>query len=365
MKVLISRLELVNLIGKIQGVVSVKPTLPILGNILLEAMNDELILSATDLTVSLRVFCPAKVLEEGAITLPARRFFQLCRELTTPQLQIETTSPEVALVHAGTSHFKINGMHKSEFPSFPNFSDGKKVTLPSQQLKECLSRTAFAAARDDSKQIINGISLEIRSGLLTFIATDGKRVAKLSSPLSFTNEITECCILPLKAVEEMVKILDVKETNTVLILMKERVALEVGSTLLVSKLLMGKYPDVNRIIPQKSPQPISLHRDELTSLLRQVSLFTTENNLAVRFTFLPGELHLSAMSGELGEGKVHMPVNYQGAKQDIAFNPHYFLDVLRHTADETVYFDFTDPYNPGLLTDSSSAEFVIMPMRLE
>ena len=110
---------------------------------------------------------------------------------------------------------------------------------------------------------------------------------------------------------------------------------------------------------------MTLHRDELISLLRQVSLFTSEGSHSVRFTFDAGALQLSAVSGEIGEGKVSMPVNYSGPKLEIAFNPQYFLDILRHSKDETVEFDVSDSYNPGLITDSSEAEFVIMPMRLD
>src|SRR3990167_7803341 len=112
MKAVISKIDLVNLIGKIQSIVAAKPAIPILANVLIEAIDDQLIISATDLTVSMRAYAEAKVLEEGAITLPARRFFQLVRELTAPQVEIHSISPEVATINAGTSHFKIQGMHK-------------------------------------------------------------------------------------------------------------------------------------------------------------------------------------------------------------------------------------------------------------
>jgi len=119
------------------------------------------------------------------------------------------------------------------------------------------------------------------------------------------------------------------------------------------------------VIPKKASDPIALHREELMSLLRQVSLFTSDQSSAVRFTFTSGELHLTAMSGGIGEGKVSMTVNYGGPKLDIAFNPHYFLDILRHSRDETIQLSLSDAYNPGLITDSTNAHFVIMPMRLE
>lgn len=365
MKAIIPRIELVTLIGKIQNVVPQKPTLPILGNILLEARDDQLILSATDLTVSMRAHTDAKVLEEGAMTLPARRFFQLVRELTAPQVELHAASPEIAFINSGTSHFKINGMHRSEFPALPDLTEGAHFSLPSPVLKEMLGRTLFAAARDDNRQMLNGIHLEYGNKMATFTATDGKRIAKLQTTIDLGDTASASYILPVKAVEEIIKILDAKEGTCKFSLMNDKIALEMGSMTLISKLISGKYPDLGQIIPLKKETSISLHREELMSLLRQVSLFTSDNNAAVRFTFAPGELHLAAMSGEIGEGRVNMPVNYGGERIDIAFNPHYFLDILRHSKDESVHFDMTDPYNPGLITDSSSAVFVIMPMRLE
>lgn len=366
MKILISRLELVALIGKIQNVVPSKPAIPILANVLVEAVDDQLIISATDLTVSMRAYAEAKVLEEGSITLPARRFFQLVRELTAPQVEIHTLSPEIATINAGSSHFKIQGMHKSEFPSLPDLSEGTAFSISSSALKELLARSAFAAARDDSRQVLNGILLQNTAQMATFIGTDGKRLAKIHAKVNLPPDFTGSYIIPLKAVEEMIRMLDVKEEESVAItLMADKIALELKSTTLISKLLSGQFPDVSRVIPAQKEQSISLHREELMSLLRQVSLFTSESSSSVRFSFTTGELHLSATSGEIGEGKVNMPVNYAGEKLEIAFNPIYFLDVLRHSKDETVKFNVTDSYNPGLITDSSTAQFVIMPMRLE
>lgn len=366
MKVLLQRSEFTKLIGKIQSVVPTKPSIPILSNVLLEADHDQIIMSATDLTVSMRVYGQASVVTPGAITLPARRLFQLTRELTTPEIEIEMTSPEIAIVRSGTSQFRIQGMLKSEFPSFPDLSEGYPLQFKPEVLKEMLLRTAFAAAKDDSRQVLNGVLMQRASSLATFVGTDGKRLARNQVEIHGDSSTENSSyILPLKAVDEIIKLLDEKEDEIKLILMPDKLAIESSGTTLITKLLSGQYPEVSRVIPQKSKHTILLHRDELISLLRQVSLFTSEGNNSVRFTFSDGMLQLTATSGDIGEGKVSMPVNYNGPKQEIAFNPHYFLDILRHSKDETVEFDMTDSYNPGLITDSSKAEFVIMPMRLE
>ncbi len=365
MKVVISKTELASLIGKIQSIVPTKPSLPILANVLIEAADDQLIMSATDLTVSMRAYANAKVLQPGAITLPARRLFQLVRELTAPQVEIECSTPEIAHIRAGSSYFKVHGMHKGEFPALPDLSAGVSFTIPDQMFKEMLSRTAFAAARDDSRQILNGILLQSLGNSATFIGTDGKRLAKIFAEVDLPETHNGSYVVPLKAVEEIIKILDGEENASKLTLTTDKLGVESGSVTLITKLLSGQYPDVGRVIPGKSETPIVLHREELISLLRQVALFTSDASGSVRFSFEPGELRLSAMSGDIGEGKVCMAVNYTGPKLDIAFNPNYFLDILRHSKDETVHFDISDSYNPGLVTDSTKALFVIMPMRLE
>lgn len=365
MKFVVQRLALLSLINKIQNVISTKPAIPILANVLLEAIDDELILSVTDLTVSMRAYVEAKVLEEGSITLPARRFFQLLRELTAPEIEIHTISAEIGMINAGTSHFKIQGMHKSEFPSLPNLSDGFNFSLAALKFKELLSCTSFAAAHNDDRQVLNGVCIEINDHALSLISTDGKRLAKITSQTDIAFPKGASYIIPIKAVDEMTRILSGEEGDAKMTLLNDKIALELGSITLISKLIAGQYPDVSGFIPEKKPNPLLLHREELMTLLRQVMLFTSEDSSATRFTFTTGELHLSSVSGQIGEGKVTMPVNYGGEKLEIAFNPHYLLDILRHSKDETVHFTLSDSYNPGMITDSSHAEFVIMPMRLD
>ncbi len=363
MNVVISRVELVSLIGKIQSIVASKPAIPILANILIEAQDDQLIVSATDLTVSMRSYAEAKVIEEGAIALPARKFFQLIRELTSPQIKITSHNNEKAEITAGTSLFKINGMHDSEFPSLPDLSTAAHFTLDAQSLKQMLQRTSFCATKEDSRYVLNGILLAIKNQEVVFIGTDGKRLAKVAEKIEIDPAFQGSYILPLKAIEEMVKILHESE-KIQLNLLADKASLESPHVVLITKLLAGEYPDVERVIPQNPKHSIILHREELLSLLRQVSLFTSDMNNSARFTFENSKLTLLALSSDIGEGTVSMPVDYSDEKLEIAFNPFYFIDILRHSSEDTITFSIDDPYNPGLITDGSSAKFVIMPMKL-
>jgi DNA polymerase-3 subunit beta len=364
MKAVVSKTDLVSMIGKIQSVVASKPAIPILANILIEAIDDQVIVSATDLTVSMRCYMDAKVVEEGSISLPGRKLFQLVRELTAPQIKISATTNEIAEITTGTSVFKINGMNKAEFPQLPDLTGSPELQMSSSSLKEMLSKTSFSAAREDSRYMLNGVHLSIASQKATFIGTDGKRLAKVSTAASVDPSVHGAFVIPLKAVEEMVKILDDSDAQVTLSLSPDKIALESGSQMLIAKLLSGQYPDVERVIPAKLAYQFSIHREELMSLLRQVSLFTSENSSSVRFSFETGQLHLSATSSDIGEGRVSMPVDFAGPRFEIAFNPFYFIDILRHSKDETFRLGLNDSHNPGLITDSTQALFVIMPMRL-
>jgi len=369
MKFIISLPELNKLLGKIQNIVPQKATIPILSNVLLEATGGDLILTATDLTVGIRCFCEAKILEEGATTLPARRLAQLTRELVTPHVEVTTNEHHVTEVTAGCSRFKLLGMDKSEFPSLPELSETTQFTLPQSDLKEMLFRTSFAVSREDNRYVLTGVFLKIENGKATFIGTDGKRLARNELGLSLDPSWKGEYIVPLKAVEEMSKSLS-EEGDATIYLMQDKIAVEANQSILITKLLSGAYPDINRIIPESLDTHLSLHREELITLLRQVSLFTSDQNQSVRFSFSNGELKLSANTSDVGEGHVSMPVNYQGDKLDIAFNPHYFLDVLRHTTEETLDLGIIDAFNPVVIKEECEDQeddslCLIMPMRLD
>lgn len=376
MKFVISTQELNYLINKCQNVVTTqqKATIPILSNFLIEAVNDELIITSTDLTVGIRCFTEAKILEEGATTLPAKKFAQLIRELTAVNVEISTNANEVTEITADSSRFKLNGMSKNEYPALPDTSGATQFKIKQSDLRDMLYSTAFAVSREDNRYVLTGVWLHINNASATFVGTDGKRLARSHITIDLDPSFTGSFIIPLKAVEEILKNLT-DEGEAIVYLMNDKVAVNASNTMVITKLLSGEYPDVNRVIPQHPETIVALHREELMTLLRQIALFTNETtaNNSVRFTFGEGELRLTANNMDIGEGKVSMPVNYQGPKLEIAFNPNFFLDILRHSANETVTMGVTDAFNPGLITDHDSLPaqpimlsplFVLMPMRL-
>lgn len=365
MKAVISKEEILSLIGKVQSIVASKPAIPALSNVLIEAIDDQIIVSVTDLTVSMRCFIDGKVIEEGSSAIPAKKFFQLMREITSSQVKISTSSNGITEVIAGSSIFKIHSLSKEEFPPLPDLSSATQIHINGSTLKELLYRCCFSAAREDSKYVLNGIHLNILDQKMTFLGTDGKRLAKVIADVKTDPSFQGSYIIPLKAVEEIIRILDGASNDVCLSLMHDKISLEKDQYTLITKLLSGQYPDVEKVIPQNPKINIRIHREELMILLRQVSLFIPESSSPARFVFEEGQLTLMAVSSEIGEGKAVMPVDYSGQKIEIAFNPYYFLDILKHSRDETIQFSIDDLFNPGKITDSTSAIFVIMPMRIE
>lgn len=372
MKFVISTQEFNFLVSKCLNVVSQKMTIPILSNILIEAANDELILTATDLTVGIRCFTEAKILQEGATTLPAKKLAQLVRELTSINMEVSTSANEVTEIMADSSRFRLNGMNKDEFPSLPSVAESTQFKIKQTELKDMFFRTAFAVSREDNRYVLTGVFLHIENGVATFVGTDGKRLAKAHTKIDLDPNFKASYIIPIKAVEEIQKCLTDDGEATVY-LMTDKVGVEASNTIVITKLLSGEYPEFNRVIPESIESIVTLHREELMTLLRQVSLFTIDTTQSVRFTFSEGELLLSANTMEIGEGKVSMPANYHGPKLEIAFNPNFFLDILRHSKGETVKLGVTDAFNPGIITDKDeepvlaaapSPLFVLMPMRL-
>lgn len=374
MKFVIPTQEFNYLINKALNVVSPKATIPILSNILLEAADGQIRITATDLTVGVRCCSDVQVIEEGATTLPAKRLAQLLRELTVANVEVTTDANEITEIVAGASRFKLHGMGRADFPALPDLEGAMKLTLKESELADMFFRTSFAVSREDNRYVLTGVFLEVKEGRAIFTGTDGKRLAKAHLPISAESHIQGHFIVPLKAVEEINKNLSENSGDgAVLYLMTDKIAVQATDTLIITKLLSGDYPDVSRVIPEKPEAVVSLHREELMTLLRQVSLFTADSNHSVRFTFGDSELKLSANTMEVGEGVVKMAVNYDGPKLEVAFNPSFLLGILGRNKGETVNMGLIDAFNPAVITDSASTEsggkdpspiFVLMPMRL-
>lgn len=360
--------ELNFILSKMQNITPLKPSVPLLGNILLEVKEGRLTVTATDLQLGVRCQTEVKELEEGSTTVPGKRFSQLIRELTTPSVEIYTNPSDITEVISGSSKFKILGLSRKEFPKLPDMQGAALFKIKEKTLKELFYKVSFAAAKEDVKQVLNGIYASFSNSTLTLTATDGKRLSRASTSIDMDPSFRKNILIPVKAADEFLRSFG-EEGDATLHLLQDRLAIETDSISLITKLLQGEYPEVDRIIPEKTETVISLHKDELSTLLRQISLFTNEDHVSVKFSFNQGNLFLSANTTHVGEGKVSMPANYHGEPLQIALSPTFLLDFLRHCKEEVILFGMTDPYNPSVITEKEgdskeSSLYVIMPMRI-
>ncbi len=373
MKFVMSRQDLSDIVSTVQNIVAPKTPMPILSNVLIEADEDSVTVTATDLTVGVRCKKKANVQNKGGTTLPARRLAQLLKELTAAHVEITSSNKDISTILSESASFKLNGMSKVDFPSLPDLSGAVKVTIPQETLAEMFFRTSFAVSREDSRYALTGVFFSITNGVALFAGTDGKRLARAQLPIDIDSSVQYECVIPAKAVDEFAKLLTKGEKPATLYLMPDKIAIDANESLILSKLLSGDFPDIDRVIPKQSTFIIQVQREELMTLLRQVALFISESNHSARFTFEEGELRLTANTADIGEGRVSMPIRYEGKRFDIAFNPSYFLDILRHCREERVTIGLQDAFNPAVISDvafdkqmttAPSPLYVLMPMRL-
>lgn len=373
MKFLMSRNDLSVLLNGVQNIVAQRTPMPILSNVLIEADESKVTLTATDLTVGVKYSGVAKVLESGATTIPARRFAQLLRELNVSYIELSTNEKDVSQLVADSATFRLHGMPRGDFPALPDLTGAEKIVVKQSDLKNALFRTSFAVSKDETRYILTGVYVQISHEAALFVGTDGKRLARTTVAIQPAENISYECVLPAKAVDEIVKNLTDSEENATVYLMQDKIAVETADRVIMTKLLSGEYPEVERVIPQRCNSIVAVHREELGTLLRQTSLFVSEANTSVRFTFADDSLQISANTADIGEGRVSMAVRYSGPRFDIAFNPIFFLDILRHIQGEFIYLGLQDPFNPVVLSDVEfgntltpypSSLFVLMPLRL-
>ncbi len=373
MKFLMSRNELSTLVNGVQNIVALRTPMPILSNILIEANGSVVTLTATDLTVGIRYTGTAKVLEPGATTLPARKFAQLLKELTASYIEVSANEKEVSNIVTETASFRLHGMPRGDFPTLPDLSGAIKITIKQKDLKDGLFRSSFAVSKDENRYVLTGVFFAVNAEAALLIGTDGKRLARTTIPVQSEGQLSYTSIIPSKAVDEISKnLLDTDEPATVY-LMTDKIAIEAGGRIVLTKLLSGEFPDADRVIPQQIDQIVALHREELSAILRQVSLFISDQNLSVRCTLCDGLLSIAANTADIGEGRVSMPVHYTGPRFEAAFNPLYFLDILRHTRGEFLYTGFQDCFNPVIFSDLEfpislnplpQSLFIMMPLRV-
>lgn len=363
MKLAVTKDALLEGLLRTQNVVSNRPTLPILTNALLEATEEGLWITTTDLEVGIRCRVDARVEKTGSTTIPARKLVSIIRELPSAEIILEVDSKNAASIRCGASFFKVFGLPKEEFPAFPEFQDPKTLSIRQSELKDGLRKTSYAISNDEARYVLNGILFSLFDNKLTLVATDGRRLALFDSDLEFPKSDERDFILPTKAVTELQRLLgddgDVRISGSV-----NLVSFELNGAKLVSKLVDGNYPNYRQVIPGEAKERITLEREALYNCVRRVSILSSDKTSSVRLNFSKNVLDITANTPEVGEAKESMSINYKGRDISIAFNPEFLMDPLRNLPNEEIYLELIDEMSPGVIKISTPFLYVIMPMRV-
>jgi DNA polymerase-3 subunit beta len=363
MKFSVSKEKFLAGLQTVQNVVSTRTTLPILSNVLLQASDDQVRLTTTDLDVGVSGGITAQIEKPGATTLPARRLATIVRELPAADIQIEVDSKNVASIRCGQSFFKILGLPEEEFPPLPKFDDTRTFTIPQQALRDALKNTSYAISTDETRYVLNGILFSFKENKLTLVATDGRRLALVDLEVEFPRSQEVDIIVPTKAVTELGRLLG-DEGDVRLSVGENQVSFQINDTLLASKLIEGNYPNYRQVIPGEAKERVTLERELFLNAVHRVSLLSSEKSNSVKLVFTKNNIEIAANTPDVGEARESLAVAYKGREFSIAFNPEFLQAPLRALPNDEVYLDLIDEMSPGVIKIQSPFLYVLMPMRI-
>lgn len=368
MEITVRRNDLVRELQLVQGIVERKNSIPILANVLAEAAGGEVRISATDLDVSLRCGCAAEVKGEGAITLGAKKLFEIARSLPEAEVRLRVLPDAWATIECDRVSFKMAGLPREDFPSLPDAKARKGVELPAEALKALVARTSFAITSEDARYYLAGALMVLEPDGVAMVTTDGHRLAyaRQAAPLAGLTEPTRV-LVPRKAVFELVRLLE-GEGSVVFQQVENHLVFEVGGRTLASKTIEGQFPAFEKVIAVTGDKVLVLEKERLAAAIRRVSLLSSERSRAVRLRLEPGSLHLLASSPDLGEAKETLAVDFAGEPIEICFNAQYLLDFLGAVGTDAVRLELRDADSQGVLRPATEGavdyRYVVMPMRL-
>ena len=366
----VKKFDLLEELELTQGVVERKTTIPILSNILCEAHASGLTITATDLELSVRTSCEAKVKKEGAGTIPAKKLLELVRLLPDGEIRFKLLENHWVHITSDRKNYKLVGMSKDNFPALPGFLHAM-LKIPVKLLADAIAKTTFAISLEESRYTLNGALLVLKPASLTMVATDGHRLAMVEIDHKFEGYSTETRVLiPKKAMTEVQRLAAESGDDAQVEFAQDESHLffQFGRRLLTSRKLTGQFPNYEAVLPRDAGKTVVIERGELQDALRRVSQLADARSHAVKFTFAKEGVEISASSPEYGEAKEVIEKEFKAEPISIGFNAQYLLDFLAAAADGPISFELKDEQSAGqlrpLADECSRYRYVVMPMRI-
>jgi DNA polymerase III subunit beta len=368
MRFTISREKLQEGLAAVASAVPSKTTLPVLANLLVQTTEKGIRISGTDLDIAVSTEVIADVEAAGAITIPARKLSEIARELPPAPVKISAAGDQRITLECGRSKFKLLGLPKSEFPSFPAVKFEKALRIPSGDMQKLISHTAFAASTEESRPILNGVLWELRPEHMRMVATNGHRLAKMDVPVKAASGSTSDLIIPPKALEQIRRLFPAEEELEVA-QGENHVGFRSPFTAVYTRLIEGPYPSYDQVIPRDNDKHAIIDKVALTGALKRMSVVASDQTHRIRLSFNSGMLKFSVSTPDLGEAQDELPVRYNGDPLDIGFNAAYLLEILRYLPTEEIRLTFKAPERAATIepegwSDPAKYLCLLMPLRL-
>ena len=362
MKIKVSKEKLLEGIQIVQNIVSSKATLPILSNILLEIKGKELKINTTDLDIGISCGIPVDIIEEGAITIPAKRFSDIIKELPSGDISIYVKKNNQVDIEGEKCRFKLIGLPREEFPKFPEFKDKEIIKIEQAVLKEMIRLTSFAVSHEETRYILNGILLEISDNNIKMVATDGKRLAKADNKILTPTKKDISVIIPIKAIQEIFRNLQ-DEGHVSFILGNNQVLFDINGILIATRIIEGDFPNYNQVIPSPAAIKIKIHTQKFLSAIRRANLLATPDFQAIKLEVFTDKIVVSKITPDVGESREEVPIQYSGKEMIVGFNPQYLIDVLKNIDCEVVDLELLGPDKAAVIRLETYL-YLALPMRI-
>jgi DNA polymerase-3 subunit beta len=360
----IERDSLLDGLSKAVPITEKRSTLPILSHLLITASDaEQLIITATDLEVGLQMSYNCTVKEPGSLTVPARKIYEIIRELAPGIVSVEVTESKRIRVRSGGSDFELAGMDASDYPAWITFDEIETFSIPAEKLLYMVDKTLFASSSDDSRFNLNGVLFEQDAENTKLVATDGHRLALIVENVQVS--LKSSVLVPKKGLLELRRLLENLKGNVSVGFEEKNMCIRTDRFMMTVRLIEGDYPDYRKVIPQTGEKVIKANRQNVLQALRRVAILTSDRNKGVNVQVSPGKMELTATHPDLGTAKDVVEVEYQGDEFSIIINVGYLIESLGVVDTDIVSFEFHQEGAPLVIRPEPVKGYfnLVMPMR--
>ncbi len=371
MKFKIVQSDFFKTLSHLQGIVDKKNSLQILSNILIEAKDNKLVLSSTDMDISIVEKINCQVLEDGSTTINSQILYDIVRKIDEmSQIEIISNNGKMLTLRADGSRFSLACLPKEDYPIIDQDRTGVNIQINSKIFFKLIDKTKFAISNEETRYFLNGLYFNITNennkNIVTLVGTDGHRLAKFSHKIEENIDQISGVIIPKKTIYELSKLLSEIDQDISISISSNKIVFSIGNIIFISKLIDGSFPDYNRVIPKDNSNILKINRETLLSAVDRVSTIANEKSPVIKFKLLQNILNLNTVNNESSTASEDLNISYSGEEIEIGFNSKYIMDIVNNLEDEEITINLKDNSSPIIALENSNTNlvYVLMPMRV-